>query len=183
LGTPSESLPNAACPRHVAPARGAIAVDSPRASLRGVADRKAAPCGWFGAVDSRPPGGSIIERLIASPTPIPTGLVAKDWNSRSRFAGSSPDRYPALRRTRHSSRPHQKRSSTRAVIVDANHRLDGSRAYPTMWRKRIVGLDDLTLEIPGEDPDYIGSRGNMHDLRSQIHDLLPPPDYFRRCGG
>jgi cysteine synthase A len=31
--------------------------------------------GWFGAADSRPPCASTIERLIASPMPIPSGLV------------------------------------------------------------------------------------------------------------
>ena len=36
---------------------------------------KTAPLGTFGVAQSRPPWASMIDRLIASPMPMPSGLV------------------------------------------------------------------------------------------------------------
>jgi hypothetical protein len=44
-------------------------------SSAGKVKRKTAPWGWFGAADNCPPWASAIERLIANPMPIPSGLV------------------------------------------------------------------------------------------------------------
>jgi len=41
----------------------------------GSVKQKTAPCGSFGIAQSRPPWASTIERLIASPMPMPLGLV------------------------------------------------------------------------------------------------------------
>src|SRR5882672_810185 len=38
-------------------------------------NRKVAPGPWFGSAHNRPPWASMIERLIASPIPIPWGFV------------------------------------------------------------------------------------------------------------
>src|ERR1041385_782646 len=52
---------------------------------------KTAPLGEFAVAQRRPPCDSIIVRLIASPMPMPSGLVVKNAsNTLSSFAGSSP---------------------------------------------------------------------------------------------
>ena len=46
-----------------------------RSPSLGSVNSKTVPWGWFGVARSRPPWAAIIERLIANPMPMPSGLV------------------------------------------------------------------------------------------------------------